>query len=110
MQIMHNNPLDLAGDDQETITVDVKSKLQGDTVAYSLNRGAAGGVLPNPLTFKLDKAAHDPSVLTLVFTFVGANGSFEITVTGSKGGPASFYSFDQLGVAVGSISYTIDVR
>jgi hypothetical protein len=59
--------------------------------------------------FRLDKQKHDPSILTLVFTFVGSDGSFEITLTGSNGGPASFYSFDQLGVAVGSISYTLDV-
>jgi len=108
MQIMNNNPLDLAGDDQEQITVKVVSKKPGDTVAYALD-GAKGGVLPNPFTFKLNKATHDPSVLTLVFTFVGQGGAFEITVTGSNGGPASFYTFKQFGVAVGSISYTVDV-
>jgi len=108
MKIRNNNPLDLAGDDKEQITVKVVSTKQGDTVAYALDQ-AQGGVLPNPFTFTLDKSKHDPSVLTLVFTFVGSDGSFEITVTGSNGGPASFYSFDQLGVAVGAISYTIDV-
>lgn len=108
MQIMNNNPLDLAGDDKEDITVKVVSKKPGDTVAYALD-GVKGGVLPNPFTFKLNKAAHDPSVLTLVFTFVGQGGAFEVTLTGSNGGPASFYSFKQFGVAVGSISYTVDV-
>lgn len=108
MQIKNNNPLDLAGDNKEVITVRVVSKKPGDTVAYALD-GVKGGVLPNPFTITLDKVAHDPNVLTLVFTFVGSGGAFEITVNGSNGGPTSFYSFDQLGVAVGSISYTIDV-
>lgn len=108
MKIRNNNALDLAGDDKEQITVEVVSTKKGDTVAYALDKGSKG-VLPTPFTFTLNKAKHDPSVLTLVFTFVGSDGSFEITVSGSNGGPASFYSFDQLGVAVGSISYTIDV-
>jgi hypothetical protein len=108
MKIRNNNPLDLAGDDAETITVRAESLKPADTVAFALD-GVKGGALPNPFTFRLNKSQHDPSVLTLVFTFTGSNGSFEITLTGSNGGPASFYSFDQLGVAVGSISYTIDV-
>ena len=108
MKIRNNNDLDLAGDDQEQITVEVVSTKPGDTVAYALD-GVKGGALPNPFTFKLNKGKHNPSVLTLVFTFAGSDGSFEIAVTGSSGGPTSFYSFDQLGVGVGSISYTIDV-
>ncbi len=107
MQIRNNNDLDLAGDDREQITVRVVPKKPGDTVAYALD--GTKGVFPNPLTFKLDQATNDPSVLTLVFTFLGSDGGFEITVTGSNGGPSSFYSYEQLGVAVGSISYTIDV-
>jgi len=108
MEIRNNNDLDLGGDDQERITVKVVSLKPGDTVAYALD-GVNGGALPNPFTFKLDKGQHDPSVCTLVFTFVGSGGGFEITVTGSNGGPTSFYTFSQFGVAVGSISYTIDV-
>jgi hypothetical protein len=108
MQIMNKNPLDLAGNDQEQITVSVVSLKQGDTVAYSLD-GVKGGVLPNPFTFKLNKAQHDPSVLTLIFTFVGQGGAFQTTVTGSNGGPPSVYNRKQFGVAFGSISYTLDV-
>lgn len=108
MQIRNNNALDLAGDDKEQITIKAVSKKPGDTVAYALD-GTKGGALPNPFTFKLDKASHDPSVLTLVFTFVGSDGGFQMTVTGSNGGPPSIYSFEQFGVAVGSISYTFDV-
>lgn len=108
MQIMNDNPLDLAGDDKEDITVKAVSKKPGDTVAYALD-GVKGGILPNPFTFKLNKAAHDPSVLTLVFTFVGQGGAFQTTVTGSNGGPPSVYNRKQFGVAFGSISYTIDV-
>lgn len=108
MEIRNNSALDLGGDDQEQITVRVVSKKPGDTVAYFLN-GVSGGVLPNPFTFRLNKAMHDPSVLTLVFTFVGQGGAFVITVTGSNGGPPSIYSLKQFGVSAGSISYTIDV-
>ena len=57
--IMNNGPLDLAGDDNEDITVKVVSKKPGDTVAFALD-GVKGGILPNPFTFKLNKAAHDP--------------------------------------------------
>lgn len=108
MQIRNNNHLDLAGENGEEITVQVTSRKPGDTVAYALD-GDKRGALSSPFTFELDKTKHDPSVLTLVFTFVGSNGAFEIKVTGSKGGPTSFYTFEQFGVAVGSISYTIDV-
>jgi hypothetical protein len=108
MQIRNNNALDLAGDDQEQITVQAVSRKPGDTVAYALD-GTNGGELPSPFTFTLDKSKSDPSVLTLVFTFVGSDGAFQMTVTGSNGGPPSIYSFEQFGVAVGSISYTFDV-
>ena len=108
MQIRNNNALDLAGDDLEQITVSAVSKQHGDTVAYALD-GLPGGPLPSPFSFQLNKARRDPSVLTLVFTFVGSGGSFEITVCGSNGGPQSVYTFNQFGVAAGSISYTFDV-
>lgn len=108
MQILNNNALDLTGDDQERITVRAVSRLAGDTVAFSLD-GAEGGALPNPFTFKLNKAANDPSILTLQFTFVGAGGAFDITLTGSNGGPQSFFTFRQFGLATGTISYNIDV-
>jgi hypothetical protein len=107
MQI-RNNPLDLAGSDGERITVRAVSKLAGDTVAFALD-GSPGGPLPNPFTFILDKTRRDPTVLTLVFTFVAAGGAFEITVVGSGDGPQSFFTFNQFGVAAGSISYTFDI-
>lgn len=106
--IMNNGPLDLAGDDNEVITVKVVSKKPGDTVAFALD-GVKGGILPNPFTFKLNKAAHDPSIFTPTFTFVGQGGAFEITITGKPGSPVSFFTFKQFGVSIGSISYTIDV-
>jgi hypothetical protein len=108
MQIRNNNPLDLTGDNGEQITVRAVSTLAGDTVAFALD-GHGGGALPNPFTFTLNKALHNPSVLTLVFTFVDAGGAFNVTVMGSHGGPQSFFVFNQFGVAVGSISYTFDV-
>ena len=108
MEIRNNNPLDLTGDDGEQITVKAVSKKAGDTVSFALD-GVGGGELPNPFTFSLNKALNDPSVLTLVFTFVGGGGRFDVTVSGSNGGPQSFFTFNQFGVAAGSISYTFDV-
>lgn len=107
MQIRNNIPLDLAGDEGEIITVRVTSTNAGDTVAYA--RGGEKGTLPQPYTFTLRKAEADPSILTLVFNFIGANGGFEVKVSGSSGGPTSVYSYPQLGVVVGSISYSFDV-
>lgn len=108
MQIRNNNALDLTADDKERITVRAVSKKPGDTVAFALD-GVERGALPDPFTFQLDKAQQNPSVLTLVFTFVGAGGAFNVTVSGSNGGPQSFFTFNQFGVAAGSISYTFDV-
>lgn len=108
MQIRNNNALDLTAEDGEQITIKAVSKKAGDTVAFALD-GVGGGALPNPFTFTLDKTQNNPSVLTLVFTFVGGGGAFDVTVSGSKGGPDSFFTFNQFGVAAGSISYTFDI-
>ena len=108
MQIPNNNPLDLAGDDGEVISVKFTSLKANDNVAFSLD-GASGGILPNPFSFKLNKAANDPSFLTLTFTFAGQGGRFDITVSGSNGGPPSVFIFKQFGVPSGSIVYAIDV-
>lgn len=108
MQIRNNNPLDLTGTDGEQISVRAVSKKPGDTVAFARD-GVPGGVLPNPFTFTLQKAGKNPTVLTLVFNFVGADGAFDIHVNGSGGGPESFFIFNQFGVSVGAISYTFDI-
>jgi hypothetical protein len=108
MEIRNNNPLNLAGIDGEQITVRAVSRKAGDTAAFALD-GGERGPLPNPFIFQLNKARHNPSVLTLVFTFVGAGGVFDVTVTGSDGGPPSVFTFHQFGVAAGSVSYTFDV-
>lgn len=108
MEIRNNSPQNLAGVDGEQITVRVVSRKPGDTAAFALD-GGPRGPLPNPFTFQLNKARRDPSVLTLTFTFVGAGGAFDVTVTGSDGGPPSIFTFHQFGVPVGSVSYTFDV-
>jgi hypothetical protein len=105
MQIK-NDPTDLAGNDNETISVTAVPKNEGDTVAFALN--GTKGALPNPYTFKLEKG-KSPMVLTLVFTFLGADGAFDIRVTGSAGGSPSLYTYDQFGVDEGSVSYAFDV-
>lgn len=104
MQIK-NDPTDLAGANGEVITVRAVPRNAGDTAAFA--QGGSKGALPNPYTFTLDKA-KSPMVLTLVFTFLGSDGGFDITVTGSAGG-ISTYPYDQFGVDEGSISYAFDV-
>jgi hypothetical protein len=107
MQIRNNSPLDLTGLHGERITVTAVSALAGDTVAFS-ETGGTGGPLTGSTSFILDRA-NIPTVLTLVFNFVGGGGAFEITVVGSAGGPQSFFTFNQFGLAIGSISYNFDV-
>lgn len=108
MQILNNDDLDLSADQGERITVRAVSLKAGDTVAFSLNE-VDGGQLPNPFTFQCDKAQGNPTVLTLAFTFVGAGGRFDVTVTGNHGGPPSKVVFDQLGLATATISYVFQI-
>lgn len=114
MKIRNNNPLDLEGVDGETITVDVHSSGTKHLVSYTLDGETASMPSDQPtsrLTFTLDKAKHDPSILTMLFTFSDQDGgNYDITVSGSGGGPTSHYSVTQFfGIPGDAISYTFDV-
>jgi hypothetical protein len=110
MKIRNNNPLDLEGQDGETITVKIAA--HGTLHLVNSNLDGVGAPLSAgiPLTFTLSKAAHDPSVLVLFFTFTNPSGAiYDIDVTGSGGG-SSHYTVIQLpGQAANAIAYTFDV-
>ena len=114
MKIRNNNPLDLEGVDGEEITVEVRSTGTANLVSYVLD-GKTSSLPSNQSTasfsFTLDKAAHDPTVLTMLFTFSESeNGNYDITVSGNAPGQTSDYSVTQFfGIPGDSISYTIDV-
>lgn len=114
MKIRNNNPLDLEGANGETITVEVRSTGTRHLVSYTLD-GQTSSMPSNQqvasFSFVLNKAAHDPSVLTMLFTFSEPDGgNYDITVSGSGGGSTSHYSVTQFfGIPGDSISYTIDV-
>lgn len=111
MRVRNNNPLDLEGDDGETITVSVTSGGTVFGVNFALD-GKKGTMSPGvPLTFTLNKAKKDPTLLTMLFTFSGKkDGFYDITVTGSNGGGISFNEVAQVfAIASNSNTYTFDV-
>ena len=110
MKIRNNNPLDLEGDDKETITVTIAAK--GTTHLVNSNLDGVGAPLSAgiPLTFTLNKAAHDPSVLVLFLTFTNPSGAvYDIDVTGSSGGSSHYIVTQIPGQAANGIAYTFDV-
>jgi len=114
MRIRNNNPLDLEGSDQEAIVVDVHSSGTKHLVSYTLDGSTASLPSDRPnstLDFVLQRDKHDPSILTMLFTFSDPDGgNYEITVRGSGGGQTSHYSVTQFfGIPGDAISYTFDV-
>jgi hypothetical protein len=114
MRILNNNPLDLAGVDGEKITVQVKSVGTRHLVSYTLDGQTASLPTDNSaseLSFTLAKNRHDPSLLTMMFTFSEPDGgNYEISVSGDQGGQTSHYAVTQFfGIPGDSITYTIDV-
>jgi uncharacterized protein YndB with AHSA1/START domain len=114
MKIRNNNPLDLEGADGEKITVEVHSVGTKHLVSYTLDGETASMPSDQPtstLSFTLNKGKHDPSILTMLFTFSEQDGgNYDITVTGSGGGQTSHYSVTQFfGIPGDAISYTFDV-
>jgi hypothetical protein len=114
MKIRNNNPLDLEGADGEKITVEITSTGTASLVSYTLDGQTNSLPSDQPvssLSFTLKKAAHDPSVLTMLFTFSEADGgNYDIVVSGSGGGQTSHYSVTQFfGIPGDSISFTLDV-
>ena len=114
MKIRNNNPLDLEGADGEKITVEVHSSGTKNLVSHTLDGQTASLPSDQPtstLSFTLNKAKHDPSILTMLFTFSDPDGgNYDIAVSGSSGGQTSHFSVTQFfGIPGDSISYTIDV-
>ncbi len=114
MRINNNNSLDLSGVDGESITVTVEETAGNPLlVSYALN-GRTASLSPNGSTdsfgFPLDKTGRNPTLLTMLFTFTGSNGHYDITVQGSQGGQTSNYSVIQrFNIPGNSITYTFDI-
>lgn len=105
MRIRNNNPLDLEGSDGEVITIKVTSEGTVHLVNYNLDGSEWGGG-----SFTLNKAAHDPSILVMFFTFSNPSGGrYEIEVTGSHGGISNYTVSQVYGEASDSITYTFDI-
>jgi hypothetical protein len=111
MRIRNNNPLDLEGDDQERITVTVQSTGTVHAVNFVLDGHGSALAQGQPLVFTLNKSQHDPSILTMLFTFSNpTGGAYAIDVAGSNGGQVSHFAVTQsFGIPGDSITYTIDV-
>src|SRR2546421_156433 len=94
MKIRNNNSLDLEGQDGEMITVEVQATGTVPAVNYDLD--GKTDPLPQPFSFKLNKASNDPSILVLFMVFSNKGGGvYSIKVTGSAGGDTSHYSVAQ---------------
>lgn len=113
MQVLNNNPLDLRGADREVLTVRVVSSGTQNLVSYTIDgqtRNLPTGVTQSSFKFTLDKSKHDPSLLTMLFTFSGTEeGRYEVTIRGSGGDVSDFTVGQFFGIPGDSITYTIDV-
>jgi hypothetical protein len=109
MRIRNNNPLDLEGDNGEQITVKISASGTVFAVAYDLDGNAGNFSTFHPFT--LNKAANNPSVLVLFFTFSNKKGGlYEIDVSGNNGGNISHYKVSQfLKEPDDAIAYAINV-
>jgi hypothetical protein len=114
MKLRNNNPLDLEGADGEKLSIKVQSSGTKHLVSYTLDGQTASMPSDQPtstLNFTLDKAKHDPTILTMLFTFSDPDaGNYDITVSGDSGGQTSHYSVTQFfGIPGDAITYTFDV-
>ncbi len=111
MKIRNNDPLDLEGDNSETITVKVQSSGTQFLVNYVLDGAGSPLSAGQPLVFTLDKSKHDPSILTFLVTFSDpAGGVYRFEVTGSNNVDTSIYVVTQsFGIPGNSFTYTFDV-
>jgi hypothetical protein len=114
MRINNNNQLDLSGADGEEIAVTVEETAGNPLlVSYALN-GRKASLSPNgssdSFRFRLNKAERDPTLLTVLFTFTGSNGHYDITFAGDPGGQTSHYSVIQrFHIPGNSITATFDI-
>ena len=90
MKLKEGNPLRLIGSNGEQITVTVRGTGIVEPPVYVLDDAPwPGGA------FTLNKAARNPSLLTVTLVFTSnSGGSFAIELTGSQGG-VSRYQYNQ---------------
>jgi hypothetical protein len=114
MRINNNNALDLSGVQGEDIGVTVEETAGNPVlVSYAL-KGRTASLSPNgsrdSFSFKLDKGAENPALLTMLFTFTGSNGHYDITVQGDPREQTSHFSVIQrFNIPGNSITYTFDI-
>ena len=105
MRILNNNPLDLAGDDGETISISVSASNTVSSYTNNLNGNPlAGG------SFVLSKATANPYVLLVFMIFSGgAGGLYIVTLTGSNGGSSQYSVHQYPGQASNAVAYSISI-
>ena len=112
MEIRNNNPLDLAGADNEQITVQTGATGTAYSVAYDLD--GEGDALPKLFHFTLRKDPGNQNVMLLVLFFIfsqAGGGRYDIAVSGSKGGPTAHYTVAQVASEdSNTIAFTFNVK
>ena len=114
MNVHNGNALDLSGAQGEQITVTVEETTGKPLlVSYDRNGIETGSLSPDKSSdsffFNLDKAERDPTRLTMLFTFSGADDNYFIVVSGQGGDKSEFEVAQNFGVPGDSITYTIDI-
>lgn len=114
MIIINEDRLFFGGENGETITVTLKSLNTRHAVSATLDGSAAKmtstGTQSSTLSFKLDMAKHDPSILLLLFQFFGAGGGlYKVVVRGDKGDKTFTMVVDQLNSVATSKIFSFDV-
>lgn len=109
MKIRNNNPLDLEGNDGETISVKVTAFGTNLLGNYNLDGVSAKLNAAGSFSFTLNKAANNPSLLTLFLIFTNSSGGvYQVDLSGSAGGHAQHTS-NQVTGGFGSSSFTFTI-
>jgi hypothetical protein len=105
MRVLNNNPLDLQGDNGETISVSISASNTVNSHTNNLNGAPLAGN-----SFVLDKNVANPYVLLIFVIFSGSSGGlYDITVTGSNGGTSQYSIHQYSGQASNAIAYSISI-
>jgi hypothetical protein len=112
VEIRNNNPLDLAGAHGERISIQIVARGTAFSVAYDLD--GAGDAVPQPFPFTLRRNPANRNLTLLVLFFIFSNpggGRYEISVSGSEGGPTAHYTVSQFANEdSNTIAFTFNVR
>ena len=114
MNVNNGNPLNLSGRQGEEITVTVEETTGKPLlVSYDRNGIKTGSLSPDKSSdsfkFNLDRSERDPTRLTLLFTFSGADDNYFIVVRGQGGDTSQIEVAQDMGVPGDSIIYSIDI-